>query len=216
MCNDHTLQLNPLLSTSPSYTPLTPLTPLPPGVQRPHPATQSTLSSPLNPSQPLPPLSNTHPYPQVCNDHTLQLNVSGAMMRSFSHVYNLITTIIEELQAPGQGLVTAPGTGLAPAPGQGLATAPGQGLATAPGTGLVPGSGTGLGQDTTTLPSIAKPLSTAPPPTTTYGATLTDKSLASGSDSPVTFHNCLEFPLEVFDALTREPLVYLKPGTPRP
>ena len=177
---------------------------------------------------------------QVCNDHTLQLNVSGAMIRSFSHVYNLITTIIEELQAQGQGPGLGPGLG----PGQGPAPgpAPGQGLGPAPGLAPGPGSASGQGlalgltsSDNTSsihpLPAttIKPPPSTTlrpttPPPTTTsttntttttttsYGATLTDKSLASGSDSPVTFRNCLEFPLEIFDALTREPLVFLRPG----
>ena len=45
-----------------------------------------------------------------------------------------------------------------------------------------------------------------------YGQTLTDQSLASSSESAVSFLNQLEFPIEIYDSLTRENVASLEPG----
>lgn len=49
-----------------------------------------------------------------------------------------------------------------------------------------------------------------------FSKMITDKSLSSVSDSPVTFRNHIEFPIEIFDSLTHDSLMVLRSGESGP
>jgi hypothetical protein len=119
---------------------------------------------------------------EALSDNTLQIDVSGAMVKSFSQVLNLTSTIIEELSTQGSS-DKSPRSVLSP--------------------------------HTQPVPSIRR-ASGRKSSLSTVRAMITDKSLARGTDSPVTFRNCLEFPIEVFDSVSKESLMVLRAGDSAP
>ena len=115
---------------------------------------------------------------EVTSDSTLQLDVSGAMVKTFSQLLNLTATIQEEFHAHS------------------LSGTDGR-------AGLLTPHSPKKGTDGKRVLS-------------SFRAMISDKSLARGSDSPVTFRNSLEFPVEVCDSVTKDTLMVLRAGESAP
>ena len=111
---------------------------------------------------------------EAVSGSTLQVDVSGAMLRTFSQVTNLIYTVLEEFEAATPHRKQKH---------------------------LTP-NGRRASERRKSVSAVR--------------AMITDTSLARGTGSSVTFKNCLEFPIEIFDSVTRESLAVLRAGESAP
>ena len=127
---------------------------------------------------------------EVISDDTLQIDVSGAMVKTFSQLSNLISVILEEFESHSQSLLNSNSIG----------------------------NGSGKMDNHLLIRSIS------PYPNkknddnkrSSLRSILSDKIIAKRSESLVTFKNCLEFPIEIFDSMSHESLMVLRAGDNAP
>ena len=124
---------------------------------------------------------------EVISDSTLQVDVSGAMVKTFSQVSNLTSVILEEFESHSQSLLLNGNNG---------------------------NNNSNNNNDNNNNNNNNN--SNNNKVRSSLRSVLSDKALSKGLDSPILFKNNLEFPIEVFDSLTHESLMILRSGDTAP
>ena len=127
---------------------------------------------------------------EVISDDTLQIDVSGAMVKTFSQLYNLISVILEEFESQSLSLLNSNNNNNSS------------------------GNGNGRMDNHILMRSISPHTNKKINDNTksSLRSILSDKVITKRSESLVTFKNCLEFPIEIFDSMNHESLMVLRSG----